>query len=132
MHLPDLSVYDLDRFKLFNDTYGHPAGDRLLKSAAAAWQDRLRSVDYLARYGGEEFIVLLPSADSAQAVAVIDRLREGTPLGQTFSSGVATWDGTETSDELVARADTGLYAAKENGRNRIEVAADRAPEAVTS
>ena len=65
--------------------------------------------------------MLLPSADSAQAVAVIDRLREGTPLGQTFSSGVAIWDGTETSDELVARADTGLYAAKENGRARSEL-----------
>jgi diguanylate cyclase (GGDEF)-like protein len=126
-HNTQLSVamIDLDRFKLFNDTYGHPAGDRLLKSAAAAWAERLRSVDYLARYGGEEFIVLLPGADSAQALAVIDRLREGTPLGQTFSSGVATWDGTETSDELVARADTGLYAAKENGRNRIELAAAR-------
>jgi diguanylate cyclase (GGDEF)-like protein len=120
-----VAMLDLDRFKLFNDTYGHPAGDRLLKSAAAAWQERLRSVDYLARYGGEEFIVLLPGADSAEALAVIDRLRDGTPLGQTFSAGVATWDGTETSDELVARADAGLYAAKENGRNRIELAAAR-------
>jgi diguanylate cyclase (GGDEF)-like protein len=127
-----VAMLDLDRFKLFNDTYGHPAGDRLLKSAAAAWQERLRAVDYLARYGGEEFIVLLPSADGAQASAVIDRLREGTPLGQTFSAGVATWDGTETSDELVARADTGLYAAKENGRNRIELAADREAQPLTS
>jgi diguanylate cyclase (GGDEF)-like protein len=126
-----VAMLDLDRFKLFNDTYGHPAGDRLLKAAAAAWQERLRAVDYVARYGGEEFIVLLPHADSAQAYAVIDRLREGTPLGQTFSAGVATWDGIETSDELVARADTGLYAAKENGRNRIELAADREAEAVT-
>jgi diguanylate cyclase (GGDEF)-like protein len=126
-----VAMLDLDRFKLFNDTYGHPAGDRLLKAAAAGWQERLRTVDYVARYGGEEFIVLLPHADSAQALAVIERLREGTPLGQTFSAGVATWDGTETSDELVARADTGLYAAKENGRNRIELAAGREAQAVT-
>jgi diguanylate cyclase (GGDEF)-like protein len=117
-----LAMLDLDRFKLFNDTYGHPAGDRLLKSSAAVWRERLRAVDYLARYGGEEFIVLLPDADGTEACVVIERLREATPLGQTFSAGVATWDGNETSDELVARADTGLYAAKEAGRNRILLA----------
>ena len=121
-----VAMLDLDFFKVFNDTYGHPAGDRLLKAAGAAWQERLRAVDYLARYGGEEFLVLLPDADAVLARQVIDRLRDRTPLGQTFSAGVATWDGTETSDELVARADTGLYAAKENGRNRIELAAPRA------
>jgi len=123
-----VAMLDLDRFKLFNDTYGHPAGDRLLKAAGAAWQERLRGVDYLARYGGEEFIVLLPDAAAARAVEVVDRLRAGTPLGQTFSAGVATWDGRETSDELVARADAALYRAKQSGRNRT-LESDAAPVA---
>jgi diguanylate cyclase (GGDEF)-like protein len=113
-----VAMLDLDHFKLFNDTYGHPAGDRLLKAAGAAWQERLRGVDYLARYGGEEFLVLLPDAEATRAVEVVDRLRVGTPLGQTFSAGVATWDGRETSEELVARADAALYRAKQAGRNR--------------
>jgi diguanylate cyclase (GGDEF)-like protein len=117
-----VAMLDLDRFKIFNDMYGHPAGDRLLKAAGSAWQERLRAVDYLARYGGEEFLVLLPDADATLAHQVIDRLRDGTPLGQTFSAGVATWDGTETSDELVTRADAALYAAKQAGRNRILLA----------
>lgn len=122
-----VAMIDLDRFKVFNDTYGHPAGDRLLKAAGAAWQERLRAADYLARYGGEEFLVLLPDADAALAHQVIDRLRDTTPLGQTFSAGVATWDGTETSDELVARADAALYVAKQDGRNRIVLAEGSTP-----
>ena len=87
-------------------------------------------MDYLARYGGEEFIVLLPDADSTRAGEVVDRLRDVTPLGQTFSAGVATWDGRETSDELVARADTGLYQAKQSGRNRT-LAAEPTSTALT-
>jgi diguanylate cyclase (GGDEF)-like protein len=114
-----VALLDLDHFKRFNDAYGHPAGDRLLKEAAAAWHGRLRTVDTLARYGGEEFIVLLPAADTAQAAEVLDRVLAVTPLGQTFSAGVATWNGSETSDELIARADSALYAAKGAGRNRI-------------
>jgi diguanylate cyclase len=117
-----VAMIDLDRFKQFNDEYGHPAGDRLLKSVGAAWHSALRSVDKLARYGGEEFIVLLPNADGAAAVAVVDRLRAVTPLGQTFSAGVACWDGEETSDELIGRADAGLYQAKRSGRDRVLLA----------
>jgi len=118
-----LAIVDLDHFKHFNDAYGHPAGDRLLREAAAAWQERLRTPDHLARYGGEEFVVLLPDATTEQAHAIIDRMRLGTPLGQTFSAGVATWNGDETSDELTARADTALYAAKNSGRNQVMDAA---------
>ena len=122
-HVPlSVAMIDLDFFKRFNDEYGHQAGDRLLKGAAAAWTGQVRAVDQLARYGGEEFILLLPSADSAEASAVLDRLREVTPAGQTFSSGLATWDGVETSDELIARADRALYSAKDAGRNRTMVA----------
>jgi diguanylate cyclase (GGDEF)-like protein len=114
-----MAIIDIDHFKRFNDTYGHPAGDRMLKETAAAWQEQLRTGDHLARYGGEEFVVLLPDATPAQAREVIDRMRLATPLGQTFSAGLALWDGAETSDELTARADTALYKAKNTGRNRI-------------
>jgi diguanylate cyclase (GGDEF)-like protein len=111
-------MIDLYHFKQFNDNFGHPAGDRLLKSAAAAWQEKVRAVDVLARYGGEEFILLLPDADADEAIRLVERLREGTPLGQKFSAGVALWDQTETSDELVSRADQALYQSKRDGRNR--------------
>jgi diguanylate cyclase (GGDEF)-like protein len=111
-------MLDMDHFKRFNDDHGHPAGDKLLTDATNAWQKRLRAVDYLARYGGEEFLVFLPDVGGARAGQVVDRLRGDTPLRQTFSAGVATWDGRETSDELVARADTAMYAAKQAGRNR--------------
>jgi diguanylate cyclase (GGDEF)-like protein len=112
-----VAVIDIDHFKAFNDTYGHPAGDRLLKQAAAAWQDQLRSADHLARYGGEEFVLMLPASDIDQGHDIVERMRRATPLGQTFSAGIAVWNGTETSDELTARADAALYQAKNNGRD---------------
>jgi diguanylate cyclase (GGDEF)-like protein len=118
-----IAMLDLDHFKRFNDQYGHPAGDRLLKEASAAWHATLRQVDTVARYGGEEFIVLLPHAAGDEAGTVIARALAVTPLGQTFSAGVAEWDGAETSDELIQRADAALYAAKAQGRNRIAAAA---------
>jgi diguanylate cyclase (GGDEF)-like protein len=114
-----IAMLDLDHFKRFNDQFGHPAGDRLLKSAAVAWSSQLRAVDQLARYGGEEFILLLPGAGPVLARHVLDRLAEVTPAGQTFSAGVASWNGQETSDELVSRADRLLYGAKQAGRNRV-------------
>jgi diguanylate cyclase (GGDEF)-like protein len=116
-----VAILDLDHFKAFNDSYGHPAGDRLLKSAAAAWHGELRKVDILARYGGEEFVVLLPDAGLDESRQVLVRALAATPLGQTFSAGVVVWDGAETSDELIARADAALYEAKAAGRNRISV-----------
>jgi len=122
-----IAMLDLDRFKHFNDEYGHQAGDRLLKTAAAAWSGQLRTVDHLARYGGEEFIVLLPGASAELATGVLERLRGATPAGQTFSAGVATWDGNQTSEELIARADQALYEAKDAGRDRIQVATEPAP-----
>jgi diguanylate cyclase (GGDEF)-like protein len=117
-----IAMLDLDHFKRFNDEYGHQAGDRLLKGATAAWSAQLRAVDQLARYGGEEFIVLLPGATAELATGVLERLRASTPAGQTFSAGVATWDGSETSEDLIARADQALYQAKAAGRDRILVA----------
>jgi diguanylate cyclase len=115
------AIIDIDHFKRFNDAYGHPAGDLLLKEAAAAWADSVRSVDHLARYGGEEFVLLMPDATTDRAREVIGRMRQAMPLGQTFSAGVATWDGSETSEELTARADVALYQAKNAGRDRIAV-----------
>ena len=118
-----VAMIDLDHFKRFNDELGHQAGDRLLRGAAAGWREALRGGDQIARYGGEEFIVLLNHADAPAAEAAIERLRPGTPAGQTFSAGVATWAAPETSDELIARADRALYAAKQSGRNRTVFAA---------
>ncbi|MCO8270113.1 diguanylate cyclase [Actinoplanes sp. TRM 88003] len=120
-----VAVLDLDRFKQFNDTYGHPAGDRLLKAAAAAWHGHLRTVDTLARYGGEEFVVLLPDATEDETREALNRARAATPLGQTFSAGIAVWDGAETSDQLIERADAALYQAKNAGRDQIIAAANR-------
>jgi diguanylate cyclase (GGDEF)-like protein/PAS domain S-box-containing protein len=113
-----LAMLDLDRFKAFNDRYGHQAGDQLLAAAATAWRPALRATDTIARYGGEEFAVLLPHSDEEGALVVIERLLEVVPLGQTASAGVASWDGTETATELLARADAALYAAKNAGRAR--------------
>jgi len=128
-----VALIDLDHFKHFNDEYGHQAGDRLLKSATAAWSMALRATDLICRYGGEEFGVLLPAATAEQAAEVLERVRAVTPLAQTFSAGVACWDRQEISDELVARADRALYAAKGAGRDRIlgvdEVAAEDSPSA---
>jgi diguanylate cyclase (GGDEF)-like protein len=114
-----VALLDLDHFKRFNDTYGHQAGDQLLRSATDAWRSLLRSTDLLARYGGEEFAVLLPSSTLGEAVEILDRLRLATPLAQTFSAGVALWHGDEASDQLVARADKALYQAKQAGRNQV-------------
>jgi diguanylate cyclase (GGDEF)-like protein len=119
-----LAMIDLDNFKRFNDSYGHPAGDKLLQGAAVNWRAHLRVFDQLARYGGEEFVALLPAADGEQALTILERLRAVTPAGQTFSAGVAIWNGVETGDELLVRADRALYQAKASGRNRCLVAVE--------
>jgi diguanylate cyclase (GGDEF)-like protein len=122
-----VGLVDLDHFKRFNDLHGHPAGDTLLRAAAAAWRENLRTGDVLARYGGEEFAVILTGTSTDLAAAVIDRMRAATPGGQTFSAGIARWNGTESASTLVGRADHALYEAKRAGRNRTQVAG-RAPE----
>jgi diguanylate cyclase (GGDEF)-like protein len=111
-----LAMLDLDRFKAFNDAEGHPAGDRLLAATAAAWRPILRATDTLARYGGEEFAVLLPHSELPAAEAVVERLLDAVPLAQTASAGVAVWDGEESAEALLERADAALYAAKHAGR----------------
>jgi diguanylate cyclase (GGDEF)-like protein len=114
-----VAIIDLDHFKVFNDTFGHVAGDRLLRAAANGWLDHLRAGDLLARYGGEEFTVLLSGCTEPVAQAVADRLRTVRPYDQTSSVGIARWDGDETAAMLLRRADKALYAAKSAGRDRV-------------
>jgi diguanylate cyclase (GGDEF)-like protein len=121
-------MLDLDHFKEFNDARGHQAGDTLLKETAAAWRSALRDTDFVAysvaRYGGEEFVMVLPDCDLRQAMAVVERLRDVMPRERTCSAGVARWDGDESPDELLARADVALFCAKRNGRDQAITATD--------
>jgi diguanylate cyclase (GGDEF)-like protein/PAS domain S-box-containing protein len=114
-----LAIVDMDRFKAYNDTYGHLAGDILLRDCAVAWDSELRGEDTLVRFGGEEFLVVLPDARLDQAAEVVERLRAATPGGQTCSAGLACWDFAETGEDLIARADVALYRAKASGRDRL-------------
>ena len=109
---------DLDHFKAYNDELGHVAGDHLLKATASAWSAELRSVDLLARLGGDEFTALLPECMPEEAARVADRLSESVPLGQTCSTGIACWDGIESSEALLGRADKAMYDAKLKGSAR--------------
>ena len=118
-----LALMDVDHFKRFNDSRGHQAGDRLLKEFVARWRSQLREGDVLARIGGDEFALILPGCPLEPAHRIMNRLTEGLPSDQTCSTGVAAWNGTELPAELVARADSALYRSKEDGRNRVTVAA---------
>jgi diguanylate cyclase (GGDEF)-like protein len=118
-----IAVVDVDRFKEFNDQFGHREGDRFLKRCAAVWRGVLRPADLLARYGGEEFVLCLPQCELEEGSGIIDRLREATPGERTCSAGVAAWDGTESSETLFGRADRALYVAKKHGRDRTVIAA---------
>jgi diguanylate cyclase (GGDEF)-like protein len=121
----DLSVclLDLDRFKQYNDAFGHPAGDDLLRRVTIAWAGALRPEALLARIGGEEFGLILPDASLATARGVVERLRRVTPREITFSTGLACWNRGETIAELIGRADGALYRAKHQGRDRLVAAA---------
>ncbi len=122
-----LVMIDLDHFKLFNDLRGHAAGDALLRDMALAWQPELRGGDLFARYGGEEFTLVLPGSSALDAAAMIERLRPLMPERQTFSAGIAAWDGIESAAALLARADAALLRAKRAGRNCSITADSPAP-----
>jgi diguanylate cyclase len=118
---------DVDRFKQFNDTFGHPKGDGVLRQVAALVREHARESDFVARYGGEEFVVILPETDSNGALAVAERIRAAVEGGMwadrevTVSIGAATTEPIVTdAATMVARADTALYEAKHAGRNRVE------------
>ncbi len=121
-HQVTVAMLDVDHFKAYNDRRGHPAGDALLREAANAWRIAIRETDFIAHYGGEEFVVILPGCPPGNAPDVLQRLRDATPDGQTVSGGVATWDRSETSECLLARADSALYEAKRAGRDRLVAA----------
>lgn len=127
---------DLDHFKMVNDTYGHMAGDAVLRSVAKRMHSLTRSYDYVGRYGGEEFLVILPECCKECAVTFAERLSEcissermDTSEGEipvTVSLGVSASgkDRGWNAQALVRSADEALYLAKKNGRNRVEIAAD--------
>jgi diguanylate cyclase (GGDEF)-like protein len=117
-HTVAVAMFDIDRFKQFNDSYGHPAGDRLLRETAAAWRGEIRADDFLARLGGEEFALLLTGRHTASVKALVERLRNGMPGQQTVSAGIAVREDGETPEQLLGRADRALYEAKAAGRNR--------------
>jgi diguanylate cyclase (GGDEF)-like protein len=122
---------DLDKFKPVNDTYGHQAGDQILKQYAQILRHEAREIDRVGRYGGEEFILLLPGTSAEAATVFAERVRAATeahtftfPGGAircTMSCGVAAWPhpAVDSTDTLVKAADDALYVAKERGRNRV-------------
>ena len=116
-----LAMLDLDNFKEFNDTFGHPAGDQLLRDTAAAWRDQLRGGDLLARLGGEEFGLLICDVSPDTAYQVVERLRRCIPEARTASAGVAVRGDGESAESLLERADAALYEAKALGRDRTQL-----------
>lgn len=130
-------MFDIDHFKKVNDTYGHPAGDKVIQAVADVVREQMRDTDYAGRYGGEEFVILLPDIDSAGAQVFAERLRlriealvvshEEQQIRFTVSLGVA--DLSLPMDEykqLIERADQALYASKKGGRNQTNVYAGEA------
>jgi diguanylate cyclase (GGDEF)-like protein len=126
-------MIDTDHFKKYNDTFGHLAGDALLKQIGQIIKESLRSVDVAARYGGDEFIVLLPDIEKDQVSAVAERIRSQVTMDTlsraadgvvvTTSIGLAVYpEHAQSAEAMIASADQALYHAKEHGRNRVEIA----------
>ncbi len=132
-----LVMFDLDDFKKFNDTHGHPAGDTALKEFATLMLGGARKIDIVARYGGEEFAIILPHTDMIMAAHVAERIRaavedfwflaDNAPSRMTVSAGVATYPTTgavDSVDNLVEHTDRALYRAKALGKNQVVCAPD--------
>lgn len=127
-----LIMLDVDNFKHFNDTYGHPIGDAILKKIAAIIKESIRDVDMVSRYGGEEFTVMLPETDTVRALPLAERIRRSiekrtcgtlgihSKEGAHVSLGIACfpWD-AQDKDDLIQRADEAMYTAKAKGKNRV-------------
>ena len=135
-------MIDIDDFKHVNDAFGHAAGDEVLRAVANRLARNVRSFDTIARWGGEEFMVVMPDAGLDIATTVAERLRRkvagaaialndsGKEISVTVSIGVSVMSGArDTVDDLLRRADEGLYAAKRGGRNRVEAVEDKTPRA---
>jgi diguanylate cyclase len=127
-HPLTLAIADIDFFKRVNDTYGHQAGDRVLRVIGRAISKRLREVDFMARYGGEEFVLIMPETSIDAAFGILDKIREvlsetpfhfkEAPVQITLSIGVAEFKEGDTAESVFERADKALYEAKEGGRNQ--------------
>lgn len=124
-----LVMFDIDHFKAVNDTFGHPAGDKVIQAVAEVIREQIRDTDYAGRYGGEEFVVLLPDIDTLGAIVFAERLRqriaslvvtyENQAIPFTISLGVADLSfPTDGHKQLIERADQALYASKKGGRNQ--------------
>ena len=130
IHPFSICIFDLDHFKRVNDTFGHAAGDIVLKTVAQETQKNLRNIDHIARYGGEEFILILTNAERKEAVDCAERIRhviaeivfEKLPddFRVTISVGVTEYKACEPIQEAINRSDKALYRAKLNGRDRVE------------
>ena len=126
-----LAMIDIDHFKKINDSYGHPAGDLVLRMLGSVLQKRLRAEDTFVRYGGEEFALIMRETPAPKALLAGERIRrmvaetvfvyEGKEIRATVSIGVATWpsEGIDSIEDLVKAADANLYKAKQGGRNRV-------------
>ncbi len=129
------AMIDLDHFKKVNDTYGHPTGDKVLKSLARLLQQRLRKVDVIGRYGGEEFAVILADTSGPDAARIMNSIREDlsqiiqhgeeAEFTVTFSCGLASFPEFSTPEAINSAADEALYQAKRNGRNRVMIASHK-------
>ena len=124
-----IGLFDIDYFKQVNDTYGHQVGDEVLRGFAHELRSNLRGYDLVGRYGGEEFLVIAPDSSGTVEEHLYERLRskieglriatKSSEVGVTVSIGVARANGDSSVDSLLAAADTALYRAKAEGRNRI-------------
>ncbi len=131
-----LIIIDIDFFKKFNDTYGHQAGDAVLRQVAHILKNNSRTTDFVCRYGGEEMCIILPNTGTEEAIYLAQRINKavsekefhlnGVNMGTiTISVGVATFpDNAQSAQELIERADQGLYYAKEHGRNQVKCIAE--------
>ncbi|MNM38865.1 Response regulator PleD [compost metagenome] len=125
-----MAILDLDHFKRINDSYGHLAGDKVLKIVASVLRKRLRSRDFIARFGGEEFVLLIPQTSLPAGCQLAETLRaaieacpfhfKGERVTITLSIGISAFRSGERSEVVLKRADEALYRAKHLGRNRVE------------
>ena len=127
-----LAMLDIDHFKDVNDTYGHQAGDEVLKAVATTIKTTMRNTEFCARYGGEEFLIVLTQTGIDGAIIGAERVRANvekilfpdisSDFKITVSIGLSEYKMREDVDDIIARADEALYLAKNGGRNRVETA----------
>ncbi len=127
-HSLSMIMFDIDHFKIVNDTYGHVIGDHVLKSVADIAKEKTRKTDYLIRWGGEEFMIISPDTELESAEELAERIRQmiedftfNKNGNVTVSFGVTQFTNDDTEDTFIKRADDALYKAKMKGRNRVEV-----------